>query len=102
MFGYVKGRPFIGISGKEITDLLSRYYGLPVGIYIVEVVPGSGAEKAGIKEGDVLISLAGKEVRTLTELDNIKENYKAGDTVKAVVVRNGEKINLTLTFSEEQ
>jgi len=102
MFGYVKGRPFIGISGKEITEQLSRYYGLPVGIYIVEVVPGSGAEKAGIKNGDILISLAGKEVRTMTELDKIKENYKAGDTVKAVVVRNGKKITLTLTFSEEQ
>lgn len=102
MFGYVKGRPFIGISGREITNQISRQYGLPVGIYILEVVPGSGAEKAGIRKGDVLISLAGKEVRTMTEVDNIKENYKAGDTVKATVVRNGKKLNLSLTFSEEQ
>lgn len=102
MFGYVKGRPSIGISGKDITEQLSRYYGLPVGIYITEVVSGSGAEKAGIQKGDVLVSLAGKTVRTMAELESIKENYKAGDTVKAVVVRNGKKITLNLTFSEEQ
>lgn len=102
MFGYVKGRPFIGISGREITEQISSYYGLPVGIYILEVVPGSGAEKAGIRKGDVLISLAGKEVRTMKELDNVKEKYKAGDSVKATVVRNGKKLTLSLTFSEEQ
>lgn len=102
MFGYVKGRPFIGISGREITEQISRQYGLPVGIYVLEVVSGSGAEKAGIKIGDVLVSIAGKEVRTMTELDKIKENYKAGDTVSVVVARNGKKITLSLTFTEEQ
>jgi len=102
MFGYVKGRPYIGINGKEITEQISRYYGLPVGIYILDVVSGSGAEKAGIQKGDVIVSFAGKEVRTMTELDSIKENYKAGDTVKVVVVRNGKKLTLNLTFSEEK
>lgn len=101
-FGYVKGRPFIGISGIEITQQMSRQYGYPVGIYILEVVSGSGADKAGIKKGDVLVSLAGKEVSTMADVNEIKENYKAGDTVKAVVVRNGKKITLTLTFTEEQ
>lgn len=102
MFGYVKGRPFIGISGREVTKEISRNYGLPVGIYILDVISGSGAEKAGIRKGDVLTSIDGKEVGTMKELDNIKENYKAGDTVKVTVVRNGKKLTLSLTFSEEQ
>jgi len=102
MFGYVKGRPYIGISGREITEQISSFYGLPVGIYILEVESGSAAEKAGIKKGDILVSLAGKEVRTMTELETIKEKYKAGDTVKVVVVRNNKKLTLTLTFGEEQ
>ncbi|NLJ96594.1 MAG: trypsin-like serine protease [Clostridiales bacterium] len=101
MFGYVKGRPFIGVSGREITDTISYLYDIPVGIYILEVIKDSGAEKAGIREDDILISIAGKEVRTMAEVDSIKDNYKAGDTVDVVVIRNGKKLNLSLTFSEE-
>lgn len=102
MFGYVKGRPFIGISGREITDTISRQYSLPVGIYILEVTPDSGAAKAGIQKGDVLVSIAGKDVRTMKEIDNIKKNYKAGDKVDVTVVRNGSKVKLSLTFTEER
>lgn len=100
--GYVKGRPLLGISGREITTVMSQQYKLPQGIYIVEVSPDSGAEAAGIKKGDVLISLADKDVKTMKDLDDIKKNHKAGDKVNAVVVRNNAKVNLTLTFSEER
>lgn len=102
MFGYVKGRTFIGISGREITDAISRQYGLPVGIYILEVTPESGAVKAGIQKGDVLVSIAGKDVRNMKDVDSIKKNYKAGDSVDVTVVRNGNKVKLSLTFSEER
>jgi serine protease Do len=102
MFGYVKGRPMLGISGKEITETIARYYDLPLGIYVLEVTSGSGAAKAGIRRGDIIISLAGKTVRTMKELDNIKKNYKAGDTVNVVIVREGNKRTIKLTFSEER
>lgn len=101
-YGYVKGRPFIGISGVEITDIMSRQYNLPVGIYIKQVTSGSGAEKAGIRSGDVLVSLDGTQVKTMSDVDAVKKKHKAGDTVSAVVVRNGNKINISLTFSEDK
>lgn len=101
-YGYVKGRPFIGISGQEITQVMSARYGLPVGIYIVDVTSGSGAQKAGIEKGDVLVSLAGKAVKTMSDVNTIKKGYKAGDTVDAVIVRNGSKINVKITFSEDK
>ena len=101
-YGYIKGRPFIGISGQEITQVMSARYGLPVGIYIVDVTSGSGAQKAGIEKGDVLVSLAGKAVKTMSDVNTIKKGYKAGDTVDAVIVRNGSKINLKITFSEDK
>ena len=77
-------------------------YDIPVGIYIMEVISGSGAEKAGIREGDILVSLDGAEVRTMKDIDIIKEKYKAGDTVEVVLVRNGKKLYLSLTFTEER
>lgn len=102
MFGYVKGRPYIGISGKELSDIIAKRYGLPVGIYILQVETGSGADKAGIRKGDVLTAIAGKKVSTMKEVEEVKEKYKAGDTVTVTVYRNGKKINLSLTFSEEK
>ena len=45
-YGYIKGRPLIGISGQEITESLADYYKLPVGIFIVRVEANSGADKA--------------------------------------------------------
>lgn len=101
-FGYVKGRPLLGVSGKEITQVMAKQYSLPVGIYIAEVTPGSGAYNAGIRQGDILVSLAGKDVHTLKDLDDIKKEYKAGDTVDVTIVRNGTSKNLRLTFSEEK
>lgn len=101
-YGYVKGRPLIGISGQEITQSMAEYYNLPVGIFIVKVQPNSGADKAGIRERDVMISLAGKRVTTMNDLNTVKKSYKAGDTVNAVVIRGKKKINLKLTFSEER
>lgn len=102
LYGYVKGRPVIGISGQEISNVMSQYYNLPVGIYVREVTSGSGADKAGIQRGDVIVSLAGKSVSTLSELTTVMKSYKAGDTVGVVVSRNGSKLNLKLTFGEDK
>lgn len=81
MFGYVTGRPFIGISGQDVTETISRAYNLPLGIYVVEVTNESGAEKADIQAGDVLTAIDSKKVTTMEELDTIKKEYKPGDTV---------------------
>lgn len=101
MFGYVKGRPLIGISGRDITEAIAKQYGLPLGVYIMDITAGSGADNAGIRKGDVLVSIADKEIKTMKDLDEVKAVYKAGDTVNVVVVRENAKKNLILTFSEE-
>jgi len=102
MYGYVKGRPFIGISGSEISDIIAKSYNLPKGIYITDVTTGSAAEKAGIKAEDILVSLDNKTVETLSDLDEIKGAHKAGDTVNVTIVRGSNKINLKITFDEEK
>lgn len=102
MFGYVKGRPLIGISGREVTEPIAQQYGIPVGIYIMDVTSGGGADKADIRKGDILVSLDDKEVKTMKDLEEVKKLHKAGDTVNAVVARGESKVNLRLTFSEEK
>lgn len=101
-YKYIKGRPFIGISGQDITQTLARRYNLPVGIYITDVTPGSGADAAGIKSGDIMTALADKTVTSVSDLDKIKATYKAGDTVNVTIVRDSKKMTLKLTFGEEK
>lgn len=102
MFGYVKGRPFIGISGQDISETISEVYNMPVGVYIKSVSKGSGAESAGIKPGDVITNIAGKSITSMQDISALKKQYKAGDTVSVTIVRNGNKQNLKLTFTEEK
>jgi serine protease Do len=77
MFGYIKGRPVIGIAGREITEEMAQRYDLPVGIYIQEVISDSGAAKAGIRKGDILVSIAGQDVKNMKDLDKVKRKYKS-------------------------
>ena len=58
----------LGVKVREINEQLSKKYDLPEGIYVVEVVSFSPAEKAGIKSGDVITYFDGKRVKTLEEV----------------------------------
>jgi serine protease Do len=100
LYGYVKGRPYMGISGQEISDVMSRWYNIPVGVYITEVTAGSGADKAGIKAEDILVAMDGKTVETLNDLDKIMDKHKAGDTVTVTLYRNNAKMSVKMTFDE--
>jgi serine protease Do len=101
-YGYVKGRPWLGVSAREITRETADYYDLPVGILIIRVVPGGGADKAGIRRKDILVSMAGKRLATLQDLNEVKRRYKAGDTVEAIVVRGRKSLKLKVTFAEKK
>lgn len=99
-YGYVRGKPLLGISVQEVTQNIASMYDWPVGLYIAQVSSGGAAEKAGIKKGDILTSLDGQKVKTMSDLDAIKKLHKAGDSVKAVIWRNGQSITVNLVFSE--
>jgi serine protease Do len=99
--GYVSGKPSMGISVRTVTSVAAENYNLHVGAYVDSVQYGSAADKAGIKVGDIIISMAGEEVTSSDTLKMIKRRFKAGDTVEIVVFRAGEKITLSITFDEE-
>lgn len=99
--GYVKGRPSLGISGSEITETLARWYDIPVGLFIQEVQPGGGADKAGIRGGDIIVSIAGESIINMKDLAQVIKDYKAGDTVDIEIIRDNKKKKSSVTFSEE-
>jgi len=83
------GRPRLGIDAEDIGGQLGSYFGVPEGegILVREVNPGSAAEKAGVKAGDVITSLNGEKIHGLGELRS-KLAGSDGKTVKLGVLRN--------------
>lgn len=94
-------RPYIGITGIDLTESLAEKNKLPIGIYVRSVEDFSAAQKAGIKPGDVIIQADGKEVKTMEELNSIKNTHKIGDEMKLKINRDGKESEITLTLGEE-
>lgn len=93
-------RPYIGISGRDVTESLSKKYNYPVGIYIAKVEEFSSAEIAGLKIGDVITAADGKTVTTMDELNEIKNTHNVGDDMVLTIFRNGETRDVTLKLKE--
>jgi len=99
--GYISGRPLIGITGSTVSSGHAEYYGWVEGVYIRSVNPDSAAETAGIAVGDIITALDGKEVTSMDSLRFILRSYRADDTTTITVWREGEYIDLTITFAED-
>lgn len=100
-YGYVKGRPVLGLSGETITELYSGYYGVPQGFIVRSVEEGSAADKAGIQVGDIIIGINDTTITSITEFNNIKSKCKAGDKITITLYRNGSKKNVEATLDED-
>ena len=94
-------RPYIGISGINLTEETAKAYNLVVGVYVKTVEDFSAAEKAGINAGDVIIEAEGKKITTMDELNAIKNTHQIGDELKIKVNRNGNEKDLTITLGEQ-
>lgn len=101
VYGYVTGKPLIGISGTNVTQEVSQAYGLPIGVYVRGVEEGSSADLAGIRVGDVIIAINGETISNYEELNAAKDNYKAGDTITLTVTRNGQDLDIQLVLQEK-
>ena len=102
-YGYVKGRPVIGVSVREITKELAYYNNLLIdhGLYIMSVSEGSSAEKAGLVRGDIIVKFDGKTVNSSTEMNKLRDKHKAGDTVSITFMRGTQEKTVNLTLSED-
>lgn len=94
-------RPLIGISGRDLDEKTAKRNNLEVGIYVASVDEFSAAEKAGIKPGDVIVKADGKEVKTMNELNEIKNKHNIGDTMNLTINREGKEKEVTLILQEK-
>jgi serine protease Do len=95
--------PKIGITAQDMNATISRYYGLPVesGVLVTAVEENSAAAAAGIREGDVIVAADGKDVTSMEELNEIKNEHKAGETMSITLARDTGDIEVTLTLGSD-
>lgn len=100
-FGQVK-RGVLGVIGGELTTDLAEAFGYQTkhGAFVSQVVPDSAAAKAGIKAGDIIVSIDGKDIQSFSELRAKIATLGAGKKVKLAVIRDGKKQIMTATLGD--
>ncbi len=100
--------PYVGVRYQMITPDIKDQYKLSLdqGAYVhassdsPAVVSGSPAAKAGIQEGDIIVSINGEKLTIENTLGTVAQKYNVGDTVTARIRRNGQDSNLKVTLEK--
>ena len=93
-------RTYLGVYSSDITPEAAKAYNLPVtsGAYLYSpstyssIVKGGPADKAGLKDKDIITAVNGTKVGAAGSLSNLIGEYKPGDTVQLTVIRDGKEI----------
>ena len=102
MKGQTVKRGYLGVQISPLGEDLAESLGLAKnsGEFIQGVEPGRGADKAGIKAGDVIVSVNGQEVNPDQNLSSIVANQPIGAKVPIVLIRNGQRMTVTAVVGE--
>src|SRR5438132_3877514 len=110
-------RPALGVRTIPITPELADQMGLPAdyGLLVVQVVPGSAAERAGLHAGseraylanipimlggDLIVAINNEKISDQQDLAQVMNNHRAGDTVRVTIYRGKQKMDLNVTLGE--
>ena len=99
--GYVSGRPLTGISGRNVSALAAAFYNIPQGILVDQVAPESDAAAKGLTAGDVIIGVDDIRVENISDACTLRDEHKAGDTMKLTFYRQGSTHEINIQLMEE-
>lgn len=103
-------RALLGISGMDVSSYIDSQkekgkdvdFGTVNGIYVAEVSADGAAAEGGLKEGDILTAIDGKNIEKFGELQEILTNHRPGDKVNVTYIRDKKKHSATLTLRNVQ
>jgi len=114
--GKTISHPWLGISGTPVTDDLAKQLGVPAGgVYVVQVMPNSPAQDAGLKGaarvrtqdptqvakgGDVILSVDGQKVNKVEDISSYLDTKKPGDKVTLTILRDGANKDVEVTLGD--
>ncbi|KVD00052.1 2-alkenal reductase [Burkholderia ubonensis] len=95
-------RGWIGVEPQDVTPEIAESFGLQQksGAIVAGVLQGGPADKAGIKPGDILVSVNGEEITDTTKLLNVVAQIKPGATAKVHVVRKGKELDVNVMIGK--
>jgi Do/DeqQ family serine protease len=96
-------RPWIGVQVRPVDQEATRYLGLEKseGALVAGVMQGSPAEKAGLKQWDVILELNGSKINTADDIVNVIRGTQPGQKISALVWRHRQASSVTLTVAEK-
>ncbi len=94
-------RGYMGVTIQPVTEELAQSFGLKHtrGALVNDVIKGSPADKAGIKQGDVITALNGAEVKDSSHLQRMVAETGIGKAAKVSVIRDGKEVELSMTLA---
>lgn len=105
-------RALLGISGMDLhnyidaqkrkDDKFEADFGTVDGVYVAEVLKEGAAAEAGLKEGDVIVSVDGRKVTKMSELQEATTRYRPGDKALIGYIRDKKEKSTTITFRNEK
>lgn len=95
-------RPYLGVQTTAVTRSLAAYYNLPVdhGVYVNRVVAGTPADRAAIRQGDIIVKIGGIDIDEEHPLINVLSRFQTGQRVTLEVNRNGRTIEVEVELGE--
>lgn len=100
IFGYVTGKPLLGITAQTVTSSMASRYSLPVGCYIVALDTASPSYTEGLRKGDVITKAGNKKISSCDDLEAVLSSKKAGDKINITYFREGENYSASITLDE--
>ena len=100
--GFVR-RGYLGVLPAAITPQLAAYLGIDSdieGIFLRQVLPGSVADDAGLKPGDIILSMDDQLLRNTGELSKFLISHQPGDTMNITLLRDGDELIASITLGE--
>ena len=96
--------PYMGVSTETIDENVAAQFDLPVksGVLVRFVQPGSPAEKAGVKSGDIIVQVDGRNIRSVEDVFGATRARKVGDKVDVIIVRGDAERTLPVTLGADR
>ncbi|MBO4980561.1 MAG: trypsin-like peptidase domain-containing protein [Lachnospiraceae bacterium] len=96
---------YIGIELQEVNSQIAKMYNMPEGVFVVNVIEGGAADKAGIMSGDIIVKFDGEKISSYSDLQSCLQYYAVGDSADVTVMRQekGEYVpyEYTLTLGKK-
>ncbi len=100
-FGSIQ-KGVLGIKAAELNGVIAKKLGInqTEGVYIYEIEPDSGAEKAGLETGDIIIKINNIKIATMSDLLGYLKTKRPGDKIEVTIIRNGDIKHFNVILSK--